>query len=607
VTRYLSAKHLLLVLDNCEHQVDTCARVAGHLLRKCPRLQIVATSREPLAVEGEIAWRVPPLDLPDVRTSEESLPPAEMLRTASVRLFVERVHAVNQYFVLSESNARAIARICVGVDGIPLALELAAARAQVLTIEQLAERLEYDSGALGRTVRTGLPRHRTLRATIDWSHELLDEREQVLLRRVSVFAGGWTLPLAETICPGAGIAADELLELLTGLVDKSMAHVDASETVARYRLLEPIRQYALERLEASGEAFTYRSRHAAAFIGLAGSGDVEPSGAEEITSLDRLEAEHDNLRAALHWTLDHAPSEMGLRATAGMFRYWERRGLSSEGRDWLEQALARAGDEAPPKYHGRVLSALASFYWRGGEPARARPLSEQALALARSAGDVRGEAWALFSLGMIAYFLGESDSAIRYLETCLPLALQSHHITLQSLTLTFIARMLLWSKGPDHPRVSEALRQSCSLAAAADSRYATGHMLLTRGDLAWRQGDVEHALASWRRALEVRRELADRRGITNCLERMAWGLAALGRLEQAGWLLGAADGQRGALGMPVQRDEAAYHAETLGATSDVWRTRGKGARREEAVDRALSETRVLSAEPLSAPSAGQLQ
>jgi non-specific serine/threonine protein kinase len=586
LTEHLRGKELLLVLDNCEHQVDACAQLAAHLLRSCPRLQILATSREPLAVEGEIAWRVPPLELPDP-ADVERVTPQELLRSASVRLFVERVHAVNQSFVLSETNTEAIARICLGVDGIPLALELAAARAQVLTVEQLAERLEYDSGALGRAVRTGLPRHRTIRATIDWSHELLDEREQVLLRRVSVFAGGWTLATAEHICHGEDVDADDVLELLTGLVDKSMALVVATDNIARYRLLEPIRQYAMERLEASGEAATYRARHATAFLSLADTGDVDPSGVDEIISLQRLDAEQDNLRAALRWTLDHAPSETALRATAAMFRFWERRALSSEGRDWLEQVLARVGDDAPPKHHGRVLSALASFYWRGGEPARARPLTEQSLTLARAAGDLRGEAWALFSLGMIAHFLGESEQALGYLEACLPLARKARYLTLQSLALTFIGRILLWTVGPDHPRVSDALDESFSIAAAAESRYATGHMLLALGDLAWLQGEAERALGIWRRALEVREQLAERRGITYCLERLAWGLTATGRLEQAGWLLGAAEAQRATLGISLRRDEQAYHAEAVAATSALWRARGQAARQDEAVQYAF--------------------
>jgi non-specific serine/threonine protein kinase len=587
LTEHLRPRHILLILDNCEHQVDTCARLAAHLLRNCPRLHILATSREPLAIEGEIAWRVPPLDLPNML---DSLSAEEITRTAAVRLFVERVHAVNQSFGLSVANAEAIARICVGLDGIPLALELAAARAQVLSVEQLAERLEYDSGALGRPVRSGLPRHRTIRATIDWSHDLLDEREQVLLRRLSVFAGGWTLAMAETICPGSGIAADEVLELLTGLVDKSMALVDASDVQARYRLLEPIRQYAMERLEASGEAPLYRSQHARAFIGLAETRDVDPGGADEVASLDRLEVEHDNLRAALRWTLDHEPAEAGLQATAAMFRFWERQGLSSEGRAWLEQALSRAGDDAPPKFHGRVLSALANFYWRGGEPARARPLTERALELARAAGDARGETWALFSLGMIAYFLGESDAAVGYLETCLPLAQQANLLVLQSLTLTFIGRILLWAKGPDHPRVAQALKSSFVLAAAAESRYATGHMLLTQGDLAWRQGDAERAVGVWRRALEVRWALGDRRGMTNCLERLAWGLAATGDLDKAGWLLGATDTQRNALRMPLQRDEQPYHAEAVAVTSAARRVKGQAASLPTAVQCALRGT-----------------
>ena len=248
LTEYLQPKHLLLVLDNCEHLVEACAELVAHLLRTCPRLQVLATSREPLGVAGEITWRVPPLELPDLQQLKSA---DQIARTAAVRLFVERARSVNNTLILTDDNAPTIARICIGVDGIPLALELAAARVRVLSLEQLAERLEDDFGVLGGANRSGLPQHQTIRATIDWSHDLLGEPEQVLLRRLSVFACGWTLPMAEAVCSGAGIERAGVLDLLTQLVDKSMALVDATDATARYRLLEPIRQYALERLETS--------------------------------------------------------------------------------------------------------------------------------------------------------------------------------------------------------------------------------------------------------------------------------------------------------------------------------------------------------------------
>ncbi|HYW88712.1 MAG TPA: helix-turn-helix domain-containing protein, partial [Chloroflexota bacterium] len=265
LAEYLRHRHLLLVLDNCEHLVDACAELVVQLLRTCRGLHVIATSREPLAIPGEVIRRVLPLEVPDLH---KPLQPQQLMQSPAVRLFIERARAVNPSLIVNAQNAAAIARICVGVDGIPLAIELAAARTRMLTVEQLAERLEQDTGILAGTSRAGLPQHRTMRATLDWSHAFLGEGEQVLLRRLSVFAGGWTLPSAETVCSGAGIEPDTVLDLLAQLVDRSLVLVDARDTVARYRLLEPVRQYAAERLEASGESVTYRARHAAAMLEL---------------------------------------------------------------------------------------------------------------------------------------------------------------------------------------------------------------------------------------------------------------------------------------------------------------------------------------------------
>jgi predicted ATPase/transcriptional regulator with XRE-family HTH domain len=259
LTEYLRARHVLLLLDNCEHLVAACAELLSSLLRVCPHLHILATSREPLAINGELIWLVRPLQLPDPNVP---LSASEITGLAAVQLFMERARAVNPSIDLTDETAAAIARVCVAVDGIPLAIELAAARTRVVTVEQLSEILEHDVHILGGATRGGAPRHRTIRATIDWSHDLLGDREQILLRRLSVFSGRWTLEMAEDVCSGSGIDRDEVLDVLAQLVDKSMVLVDARDVVARYRLLQPIRQYALERLQAAGEASAYHARYA---------------------------------------------------------------------------------------------------------------------------------------------------------------------------------------------------------------------------------------------------------------------------------------------------------------------------------------------------------
>jgi predicted ATPase/transcriptional regulator with XRE-family HTH domain len=271
LTEYLRPKQLLLLLDNCEHLVEPCARLVAHLLRWCPRLHVLAASRESLAIMGETIRRVLPLELPD---QQRPVSVDQVSRLAAVRLFLDRAQAANNGFVPTAQNAAAIARICIRLDGIPLALELAAAQTRVLSVGQLADRLERDSGGLANNHRASLPRHRTMRAAIDWSHDLLTSQEQVLLRRLAVFAGGCTLEMVEQVCSGAGVEVSEVLGILAQLVDKSMVVVDMLNPIARYRLLEPIRQYGLERLTTAGERDTFRARHAAVLLELAWTGTV---------------------------------------------------------------------------------------------------------------------------------------------------------------------------------------------------------------------------------------------------------------------------------------------------------------------------------------------
>jgi predicted ATPase/DNA-binding XRE family transcriptional regulator len=371
LAEYLRPLKLLLVLDNCEHLVEACAELVATLLRTCPDLQVVATSREPLAIAGEVTWRVPPLGLPEPYTHSS---PEQIMLSAAVRLFIERAQAVSNALVLTPENLQQVARICIGVDGIPLALELAAAHARVLPVEQLADRLEYDSEVLGRTIRTGPPQHQTMRATLDWSHQLLGDQERALMRRLSVFARGWTLRFAEVVCSGAGINAAHVLGLLTRLVDKSMVLVDATDAVGRYRFLGPIRHYALERLEASGEATRYWARHAAASRYFAQIGEAEPVEPTEISSRDQLESEHAGLRIALRWELTSQDSAAALRCMSALFHVWKLRGHLQAGCASVQQALA-SSDDGPALYRGRALNAQTDLYCRCADVDSAQPIA----------------------------------------------------------------------------------------------------------------------------------------------------------------------------------------------------------------------------------------
>src|ERR671916_668446 len=307
---HLESKKVLLLLDNCEHLVDACATLAEALLRSCPELRVLATSREALGITGEVAWPVPSLSLPDLRrlSDIEGLP-----RYESARLFVERATTAKPTFALTEENASAVAQVCYRLDGIPLAIELAAARTKVLSVEQIADRLEDSFGVLSAGGRTAMPRQHTLRATMDWSHELLSREERSLFRRLSVFAGGFTLEAAEAACsgllPDGELEQGEVLDGLSGLVDKSLVAVGEKDGEARYRLLETVRQYGQEKLERSGETAEIQRRHAGFMLGLAEEAGPELKGPRQGEWLGRLETEHGNLRAAMRWLLEEGEAE----------------------------------------------------------------------------------------------------------------------------------------------------------------------------------------------------------------------------------------------------------------------------------------------------------
>jgi predicted ATPase/class 3 adenylate cyclase len=310
LTRHLESKRLLLVLDNCEHLLDACANLADVLMRQCPDVRILASSREALGIAGEQTFRVPSLSLPDRKQKQT----VEMLATyESVQLFIDRARLVRADFEVTHRNAPALASICCQLDGIPLAIELAAARVLTLSIEEIDHKLDQRFRLLTGGSRTALPRHQTLRALIDWSYELLNASERRLLQRLSAFAGGWTLEAAEQISAGNTVAAGDVLDLLTSLSNKNLIGSDQTDGRSRYRLLETVRQYAREKLLDSGDAEHVRQRHHDYYLALAEDAESKLTGAEQAQWLQRLEEEHDNFRSALEWSLVAAGSEGGLR------------------------------------------------------------------------------------------------------------------------------------------------------------------------------------------------------------------------------------------------------------------------------------------------------
>ena len=430
-------KRLLLVLDNCEHLLEACARLADALLRACPRLQVLATSREGLGVPGETRWPVPPLSVPPAG----ALPVARLAESEAVRLFTERAASLSPGFTLTEANAAAVAEVCRRLDGLPLAIELAAARVRALSVEQIAARLDGRLRLLTSGRRAAPPHQQTLRASLDWSYELLAEPERRLLGRLAVFAGGWTLEAAEAVCPARALgrapspasespesrplAPEDVLDALAGLVDKSLVSLVVGSDdgggaggESRYGLLETVRQYAHERLEASGEAEDARQRHAAYYLALAEAAEPRLAGPDPLASLARLESEHDNLRQALRWCVAHGASVQGLRLGGALRQFWLARGLVAEGRAHLEAMLALPGvpgvaglpvtleGAALAAARAKALSAAAMLTYRLGDSAAARALGEAA----SDAAWAEGQAMTLEQA--IAYALADAPAAV---------------------------------------------------------------------------------------------------------------------------------------------------------------------------------------------------
>lgn len=401
VKNHLRERCALIVLDNCEHVVGTSAELVHELLHACPAVSVMATSRESLGVEGEVSWRVPSLNLP-----EEARSPAleSLRRSEAVRLFVDRATHVRSTFNLTHENGSAVAEICHRLDGMPLAIELAAARARMMTPQEILTGLDDRFRLLTGAARTAIPRHQTLRASVDWSYALLAEEDRVVLRRLAVFAGGFTLDAAEAVCTGDGMPREAVFDIVARLVDRSLVQVEAEDAAAaRYRLLETIRQYARERLVQTGEEHIARARHLDYFVALAEGAQPEMETSGIFKWLPLLDPEYDNVRAAFDWGIQTNAHNECLRLMSALWLFWFVRGHLTEGRKRFETALAAA--DTDPRLRAMALVGVGQLMAYHGDFVATGDFAREALDIARRVGDDRLEGRALDTLGYSAAFL----------------------------------------------------------------------------------------------------------------------------------------------------------------------------------------------------------
>lgn len=477
----LASQTLLLVLDNCEHLVKAAAALAADLLSRCPQLKILVTSREPLGLTGELVYAVPPLSLPP---ASAQLPASQLAGYEAVRLFAARAAAVQPSFTLTHDNAAAVAQLCQQLDGMPLALELAAARLRVLTVEQLLSRLDDRFALLTGGSRTALPRQQTLRATVDWSYELLEEGERQLWQQLAVFVGSFSLAGATAVCSLPN--PTNLLDLLTQLVDKSLLIAEPTGEEMRYRMLETIRQYGLEKLAAADDV---RRRHLAWVCDLAETAENKLLGAEQLLWLRRLDAEYDNISAALRWAAegDEEAVVLGLRLGGALWRYWDGRGYLAEAQARLGRLLGRWGEKTAVAPHAKALYSLGIVTHLQGEDAAATQLFMQSLAIWQRLG-VAGE-------------LGAARAA--------------HFIAFMALRRADYATAHLWY-GQSNGRYHQ-LGDDWGLSEAQSQM----------GALALREGNIAEARRLQEEALAIKQRLGDARGILFSV----WALGNIARLQ----------------------------------------------------------------------------
>jgi len=532
----LRSRHMLLILDTCEQQVSDCATLVQLLLARCPWLRIIATSREPLRVRGETVWRVPPLDLPPERADGAALDTHE-----AIRLFAARAAGARPGFVLTEDNVASVARLCRALDGIPLGIELAAARVRALSVEQIADRLRGRFQLLDSGDRTAPLRQQTLRATVDWSYELLDEPEQVLLRRLAVFSG-WNLDMAEQVCSDTvssdeGMPADAVLGLLISLIDKSLVVLDGEAAGdARYRLLDTIREYAAERLAAAGEQSQLSLRHRDCILtlvedtarGMFNRG--EPPWPVRRATFRRGIAEYGNFRIALATSLAHAHAEEGLRLCTGLRNMWVPHGDAREAAIWFDRFLTQDSGEVSPRVRGRALACRAEIAFDLQEYDTLVRSAQDSLALSRAHDDDFAVPAALRVLGQAAARAGRLGDAAAYVDEAITAAEVSGNDWETGIALAATAAIAVrQGKLKSAQRAYEAALEVLS----DNNHWGVATVEYGMGTLARARGDDKMAMRYFEDAMEIFRELDAWPEIARCQAGIGWIAIAGGELDLA--------------------------------------------------------------------------
>jgi predicted ATPase/DNA-binding SARP family transcriptional activator len=525
IAAHLRQAEALLIVDNCEHVLDEAAGLVTGLLRQCPALRILATSQSRLNVTGEATWPVPPLTLPP----PDERDPAVVARSESARLLCERARLARPGFSLAEVNAAAVSEICRRLDGIPLALELAAARLNALTARQLAARLDDRFRLLSGRSRGGLPRHQTLQAAIEWSHDLLSDAERVCFRRLAIFAGGCTLEAAEAVLPGGGLPADAVLETVTALVDRSLLTTEERSGSMRYGMLESVHQFARRQLAAAGEQDELSRRHLAWLLDYAGQADLD--GPDQEAWLDLLEADLENIRAGLEWGLAQPGPEQAMALAGALAPFWQVRGHASLGRRWLDSALAAAGPGADPRLRAIALDGAGQLAYVQADHQAQLSYQQESLAIWRGLGDDARTASCLGELGAAAHIRGDYPAAQAMYAEALELARRAGASNVMGRCLSGLGRLALHTG--DQAQATAYYTESMSrFRASGDLRRATV-ILGNLGVVAFNEGDFDLAAARLQEHLANSRKLGDRKLIGGALTNLGTVLYNTGDTDRA--------------------------------------------------------------------------
>jgi non-specific serine/threonine protein kinase len=563
VVDHFRGKRLLLVLDNCEHLIRACAQIVDTLLRSSPTLHILTTSREPLSIAGESVFRVPPLSLPDQQQPPQA---TDLSQHEAVELFIDRARAVKSHFAITDSTVVPLTKLCSRLEGIPLAIELAASWVKVLSLEQIADRVGDRLNLLTGGSRTALPRHQTLLAAIDWSYNLLSDAEKRLFRRLSVFSGGWTLEAAEIVCSDAKIENPSVLELLAGLVDKSLALSEERNGQQRYRFMLTLLEYARRRLTDTDEAVAIHQRHAEFFMSWALEGERQLTGTEQKIWLERLNAEHDNVRAVLSWASKNNPT-MALRLAGALGRFWYLQGYWYEGRTWLADILALEGPPADSGDRAKALNAAATLAQIQGDYTATGSIAQQALTLSRRIVDQQQTAYALNTLAILAGVEGDMAAARSLFETSLDIRRQLGDQDAIANTLNNIG--IVAARQWEFSSANRALEESLAIFRQVGDKHGIGMALVNLAEIAIRTGDHLAAEALMREALALAKDIDDKTLLHVALN-------ALGEvLERHGDLASAAALHREALEVSRQLGDKRLIADTLRGLGVVAERRGE--------------------------------